>query len=362
MRRLFLYLIVAMLVFGTLRAMRHHAARPIPPATQWPHRPGLREDEARRQRELAEVRRQAHEATAEARRHAHEATAEARRHAHEVVAEARRAMDEARQDVRQAWHEVRDELNRAYRETRDEIRQAYREAVAEQDRRPVLPPPPPPTPAVAPAREVADGLPVPIVPGTRVTEAEARPPVPARTVSRAAQPAPPAPPVAPAAPAAASPQDLEDVPGEICATEDRARADARRALQVRVGRWLEPDVPPTWTPPAALVQSLVVGSRIDPHFSKVEKDDGPLYIAVLTADLSPGRRAKLVDTYTHDLVRRRLLGLGTLLSFVLICLAAISGYIRADEATKGYYTNRLRLLAAAGVGAAGVIVYRMMIV
>ena len=40
-------------------------------------------------------------------------------------------------------------------------------------------------------------------------------------------------------------------------------------------------------------------------------------------------------------------------------LGAVSGYIRADEATKGYYTRRLRMLAAAGVGAAGVILYRM---
>ena len=51
--------------------------------------------------------------------------------------------------------------------------------------------------------------------------------------------------------------------------------------------------------------------------------------------------------------------LGGALAFVLICLAAVSGYIRADEATKGYYTNRLRMLAAAGVGAAGVVIYRM---
>ena len=51
--------------------------------------------------------------------------------------------------------------------------------------------------------------------------------------------------------------------------------------------------------------------------------------------------------------------LGGALGFVLICLAAVSGYIRADEATKGYYTNRLRMLAAAGVGAAGVILYKM---
>ena len=51
--------------------------------------------------------------------------------------------------------------------------------------------------------------------------------------------------------------------------------------------------------------------------------------------------------------------LGGTLAFVLICLGAVSGYIRADEATKGYYTNRLRMLAAAGVGAAGVFIYQM---
>jgi hypothetical protein len=43
----------------------------------------------------------------------------------------------------------------------------------------------------------------------------------------------------------------------------------------------------------------------------------------------------------------------------LMCLASVSGYIRADEATKGYYTNRLRMLAAAGVGAGGVLIYQM---
>ncbi len=66
-----------------------------------------------------------------------------------------------------------------------------------------------------------------------------------------------------------------------------------------------------------------------------------------------------MDAYNRDLVRHRLVTLGGSLGFVLICLAAVSGYIRADEATKGYYTNRLRLLAAAGVGAAGVIVFKM---
>jgi hypothetical protein len=102
---------------------------------------------------------------------------------------------------------------------------------------------------------------------------------------------------------------------------------------------------------------MVVETKID----TIEKEweFGPMYLAELTADFSPRRRAELVDTYNHELVRRRLMTLGGSLGFVLICLAAISGYIRADEATKGYYTNRLRMLAAAGVGAAGVIVYKM---
>ncbi len=301
--------------------------------------------------------------------------AEARRQAREAVAEARRAIDDAKHDVHQAWHEVRDELNRAYREARDEIRHAYREAVEDQDRRPVLPPPPPPAPAATPAREVADGLPVPIVPGTRVTRAEARPPVPARPVSRAADPAPPRPP-AQAAPAAGN---VREVRGDICATEDRARDDARRALRAQVVKWLEPQVPPAvqvgrgpagrliagfhtpWTPPADRVEAMIVGERFEPYISKVALEDGPLYTAVLSADFSPARRAELVAMYNRELLQHRLLNLGGALGFVLICLAAISGYIRADEATKGYYTNRLRLLAAAGVGAAGVIVYRMIV-
>jgi hypothetical protein len=354
MRRLFLYLIVAVVVFGALRALRHHAEPHAPAPVRRHYGPGPHEDAARHQRELA----------AQAHRQAKEHAAEARRQAKEAVAEARRAMEEAKHDVHQAWHEVRDELDRAYREARDEIRQAYREVVAEhQGRRPVMPPPPPP-PAAVPAREEADGLPVPIVPGTRVTEAEARPPVPARPAAHAAPPVPPTS-VAQAAPAmtvatvAMAADDIKEFPGEICATKERAKADARRALQVKVAEWLAPDVPASWTPPAGLLEAMVLETRIDPHISQVEQEDGPLYIPVVKADFSPRRRAELVATYNRELVQHRLMTLGGSLGFVLICLAAISGYIRADEATKGYYTNRLRLLAAAGVGAAGVIVYRM---
>jgi hypothetical protein len=343
MRRLFTYLFVALLVFMAIRAMHGHPARyaPSPPA-HWRGRPGPHEDAARRHRELA---------------------AEARRNAQKALAEARRAMEEAQHEVHQAWLEVRAEVGRTYREARDEIRHAYREAVADNDDRPTLPPPPP-APAAAPALEDADGLPVPIVAGTRVTEAEARPPVPAIPprppipARPAAHAEPPACPVM-AAPAAPSPAAVAaktwTIEGLPSANERRAENAAMQGLQAQVLEWLSPDVPASWTPPDSMLRPIVAETRID----EIEKSYGTVYVAHLTAHAPPELRAQLVDAYNRDLIQHRLMTLGGTLAFVLICLAAISGYIRADEATKGYYTNRLRMLAAAGVGAAGVIVYKM---
>jgi hypothetical protein len=102
---------------------------------------------------------------------------------------------------------------------------------------------------------------------------------------------------------------------------------------------------------------MILETKVRP----VVKDYGTLYVAELRVDVSPERRAGLVETYQRHVVHNRMVMLAGLLGFVLTCLAAISGYIRADEATKGYYTNRLRMLAAAGVGAAGVVIYRMVV-
>ena len=100
---------------------------------------------------------------------------------------------------------------------------------------------------------------------------------------------------------------------------------------------------------------MVLETRIKP----VVKDYGILYEAELKFDASPQRRAKLVEVYNRELVERRLSLWAAPWRSSSICLAAVSGYIRTDEATKGYYTNRLRMLAAAGVGAAGVVIYQM---
>ena len=212
-----------------------------------------------------------------------------------------------------------------------------------------------------PPREAAEGLPVPIVPGTRVTVAQTRPPAsPIRPVRPVPSTRPTAPAVAdgpaPEVAASVAPSQTRTVKGQISATEERAKADARNALRAEVVDWLDPDVPGSWTPPSRLIDAMILETRINP----VVKDYGTLYVAEFTVDFSPDRRKALVRVFDREQVRQRLTALGGILGFVLICLAAISGYIRTDEATKGYYTNRLRMLTAAGVGAAGVIIYQML--
>jgi len=200
-------------------------------------------------------------------------------------------------------------------------------------------------------REPAEGLPVPIYPGTRVTEAEIRPPqrrdrgvlAPGTLIREHLG-------------AASSSKGPRTVSGQLCATEPRARANARLHLVREVADWLAPDVPAAWRPPAHLVDRLITRTRIEP----VVRDYGTLYEATLEVDLTPARRAEVLAVYQHQLVNRRMLTLGGGLGFILACLAALSGYIRADEATKGYYTHWLRAIAAAGVGASGVLLYQLL--
>jgi hypothetical protein len=281
-------------------------------------------------------------------------TADARQQAERALADAKQAIDEARREVHQAWRETRNELRHAWHEVSSEVREAV--ASDDDDDQPSLPPPAS-TPAPA-ACEEAEGLPVPIVPGTRVTEAQARPPVPV------VAPARPHPVVQirhgqvprSVAPVSPAPIQMLEAIGLRSATEERAVSEARAVLQAKLVQQLAPEVSDAWIPPAHLVDPLITSTRITP----INKDYGTIYQAELKASLSPQHRAELIKAYNREVVKHRLVTFGGSLAFVLVCLAVISGYIRADEATKGYYTRRLQMLAAAGVGAAGVILYNIM--
>ncbi len=155
---------------------------------------------------------------------------------------------------------------------------------------------------------------------------------------------------------------LRVVKGRLSATRERALADARKAVDHEVARWLRPEVNGGWQAPKATVEALIRRTHVEPIARRAGMpalDDYPVvYVAGYELNLEPNARASLVAAYQQDLVARRLGLLGSLLALLLIALAAFSTYVRADEATKGYYTNRLRMLTLAGLGAAGYVFYR----
>ena len=171
--------------------------------------------------------------------------------------------------------------------------------------------------------------------------------------------------------------------GRLSASEDRARQDLRKTLEREVSDWIAADVPPSWKVPAPLIDRMVRGTYVQKVTRSLKPTAGEprpwprgraastaglpglddlytLYRAGQQLDFSPGRRARdrrdLPPGPRHpaDAAARRGPGPGPGL------LAVMTGYIRADEATQGYYTNRLRLAAAAGLGAAGVAAYRFL--
>ena len=207
-----------------------------------------------------------------------------------------------------------------------------------------------------PVRVPAEGLPVPVVPGTRVTEARVEVPRPEPPTRPRFQTRPQAPRVRPFESRSRIERDTMLVVGRLSATAERARNDAMTLFRNKLADILSPDVPRWWNIPEPLFRKMIRRVEVKP----VARDYGTVYEATLHADVSPGMRSEVVAAYHHVEVMKRLALLGSLFAFVLICLAAVSGYIRADEATKGYYTNSLRLAAAAGVGAAGVVIYQVL--
>jgi len=212
-------------------------------------------------------------------------------------------------------------------------------------------------PDVRAEREEAEGLPVPIVPGTRVTEAEIKPPkrgvakVPSllkRGVAKVLRPKRDV--------AYQHSSTARSIAGLLSATEERARDNARLQLEREVTEWLTPEVPTWWKPPAPLITAMILKTEVKP----IVRDYATVYEATLEADFSTARRDAIRAAFRRELVARRLTVLGGILGFVLVCLAAVASYIRADEATKGYYTHWLRVIAAAGVGASGVLIYQIL--
>jgi hypothetical protein len=156
---------------------------------------------------------------------------------------------------------------------------------------------------------------------------------------------------------APSTRGVTHVVSDLMSTPERAEQDARTKLEQSLTEWLMPEVKPGWKAPSRLVNGLVLGP---PALREIERDYATLEQAALKVDLSAKQRAAFIKAYHKEEGRQRMGLLGGVLAFVLACLGMLVGYIRADERTKGYYTTRLRLLAVAGVGAAGYGLYHFL--
>ncbi|WP_152052438.1 hypothetical protein [Tautonia marina] len=153
-------------------------------------------------------------------------------------------------------------------------------------------------------------------------------------------------------------------------SEERALSDARTLLEQTVAEWLAPDIPEGWPLPEEQVDALILDQHVEPIVLDLDRlglslAGDPeaalpqvLHVAAVRAELSPDHREAFLDVYRREVGVRRLTLLGGLVGFVLTCLAILALYIRADEATRGYYTPRLRVVALASAGAAGAVIAR----
>lgn len=152
--------------------------------------------------------------------------------------------------------------------------------------------------------------------------------------------------------------DFQRVESDLMATPERARADADVKLERALADQLSlAGIPRDWEAPRPLVDAVLKLREQQ----EIPKDYAVMHRETLQVDFSPAMIARFQKAYEDELAGRRLVMLGEILLFVLAILAALAGYIHADEATKGYYTNHLRLATAAGIGAASVVAYRFLV-
>jgi hypothetical protein len=87
--------------------------------------------------------------------------------------------------------------------------------------------------------------------------------------------------------------------------------------------------------------------------------DGPPLEVTLAVELRPEHVRDLLQQGREQRMgqRQRLAGLG--LAGVLVLLVVVAGYLRLEDATKGYYTTLLRLAALSVLGLTGLCLYQL---
>jgi hypothetical protein len=114
------------------------------------------------------------------------------------------------------------------------------------------------------------------------------------------------------------------------------------------------DPPVRWQPEARWIDENLVKTRTAPQ--QVASDDPLLdkaFERTLQVEVGPKQYREIVEHDRQECMEQRQLLLARILAAVVALLVAVVGYLRLDEATKGYYTLWLRLGALGLVGAVG---------
>jgi hypothetical protein len=140
--------------------------------------------------------------------------------------------------------------------------------------------------------------------------------------------------------------------------EDQERAKFHAATKVRaqVEQYLRSQAPGLeWIPPLAYIERHLLKDPPErrPEKDTAEEDGRPVRCWEWTVAIS---QQDWNDILRHDNDRRvhhRLGLLGRILAAVVALLAVVTGYIRLDDWTKGYYTGWLLAGAAGGLALVG---------
>jgi hypothetical protein len=111
---------------------------------------------------------------------------------------------------------------------------------------------------------------------------------------------------------------------------------------------LEPAI--TWKPTKDYVETLVK-ERPAAVGKKFESGDG--FECTLKLAIDPKHFREIQELDRQERVQDREMLLGKVLAGLVAVMVAVAGYFRLEEATKGYYTNLLRVAAFGLVAAVG---------
>lgn len=143
-------------------------------------------------------------------------------------------------------------------------------------------------------------------------------------------------------------------------SENRAFEEAVADARLDLIDYLRTQDPPIeWTPSEAYVRGLLrKGTKVEPkNFTSEDGEKRTKYRCVGTFEMTPAIRADLVHHDRDFRAEDRMGYAGRALAIAVALLLAVTGYLRMDEATKGYYTGWLRLAAFGFIGGAVLILF-----